>query len=79
VHDIRSEMPEGPFHLILCRNLAFTYFDEALQREVLARIRDRVVAGGALIIGIHESLPSGYPGFEPWLGITGVFRKVLTS
>jgi len=76
VHDIRSEMPEGLFHLVLCRNLVFTYFDEALQGEVLARIRDKIVFGGALVIGIHESLPSGHSGFEPWPGITGVYRKV---
>jgi len=24
-------MPDGPFHLVLCRNLAFTCFDEALR------------------------------------------------
>jgi chemotaxis protein methyltransferase CheR len=26
-HDIRSPAPAGPFDLVLCRNLAFTYFD----------------------------------------------------
>ena len=32
VQDVRDAVPEGRFHLILCRNLAFTYFEEALQR-----------------------------------------------
>lgn len=27
--DLREEMLDGPFDLILCRNLAFTYFGEA--------------------------------------------------
>ena len=33
--DIRKELPEGIFHLILCRNLVFTYFDEQQQRIIL--------------------------------------------
>ena len=27
--DIRRELPVGPFDLMLCRNLVFTYFDDA--------------------------------------------------
>ena len=30
--DIRKELPDGTFHLILCRNIVFTYFDELQQR-----------------------------------------------
>jgi chemotaxis protein methyltransferase CheR len=56
--DIRRTMPDGPFHVVLCRNLAFTYFDDALQRRVLDRIAARIVPGGVLVIGAHESLPS---------------------
>jgi chemotaxis protein methyltransferase CheR len=55
--DIRSELPEGTFDLILCRNLAFTYFQEDLQREVFQRIMTKLNPGGYLIIGNHESLP----------------------
>ncbi|MEN8184395.1 MAG: CheR family methyltransferase, partial [Myxococcota bacterium] len=36
--DIRKEMPAGPFDLILCRNLAFTYFEPDLQRAILGRL-----------------------------------------
>jgi hypothetical protein len=28
--------PDGPFDLVLCRNLAFTYFDEPVQHQVAA-------------------------------------------
>jgi chemotaxis protein methyltransferase CheR len=55
--DIRREMPDGPFDLILCRNLAFTYFDEAGQRDLLAKIAARLRAGGFLIVGIGETIP----------------------
>lgn len=57
--DIRRAMPGGPFHLVLCRNLAFTYFEDGLQKRVLERIAARIVPGGALVIGAHESLPPG--------------------
>lgn len=76
VQDIRTEMPDGVFHLILCRNLVFTYFEEALQTEVLERLQGKLVTGGVLVIGIHESLPRQQEGFEPWPGSPGVYRKV---
>jgi len=57
--DIRSELPEGTFDLILCRNLVFTYFQEDLQRDVFQRIMTKLNPGGYLIIGNHESLPEG--------------------
>lgn len=73
--DIRTEIPDGPFHLILCRNVVFTYFEESLQKEILERILSRMAAGGGLIIGAHESLPQGGAGLESWPGISGIFRK----
>jgi chemotaxis protein methyltransferase CheR len=57
--DIRDAMPDGPFHLILCRNLAFMYFDDTLQRTVLEGITARLAPGGMLVIGQHETLPGG--------------------
>ncbi len=41
LQDIRPSMPDGPFDLILCRNLVFTYFDEALQRHISEQLRER--------------------------------------
>jgi len=35
--DIRSGQPEAAFHLILCRNLVFTYFSPELQQELARR------------------------------------------
>lgn len=77
--DVRTQTPHGLFHIILCRNLVFTYFDEALQRELLARLRDKLYESGALIIGIKESLPPGFAGFTPWPGSRGVYRKESTN
>lgn len=75
VQDVRRAAPEGLFRLILCRNMAFTYFDEPLQREILHKIADRLVPGGALVIGSLESLPEGHGGLEPWSKKLGVYRK----
>ena len=55
--DLRSESPAGPFDLVLCRYLAFTYFAPPLQQNVLARIADRLAPNGYLVIGTHEQLP----------------------
>lgn len=65
LQDIRDAMPEGPFDLILCRNVAFTYFEEGLQRRALAGFADRLPAGGVLVLGMHEALPAGASGFDP--------------
>jgi chemotaxis protein methyltransferase CheR len=79
VQDIRESVPEGPFHLILCRNLAFTYFDTNLQRETMQRISERLASGGVLITGNLESLPDGSWGVQPWLPRLGVYRKALET
>jgi chemotaxis protein methyltransferase CheR len=57
--DIRKEMPIEEFHLVLCRNLVFTYFDEQLQRMILEELEKHIIPGGFLIIGCHEELPTG--------------------
>ncbi len=57
--DVREGMPDGPFHLILCRNLVFTYFDQSTQVRLLQRIIERLVPGGYLVLGAHEEIPDG--------------------
>ena len=63
--DIREQMPGGFFHLILCRNLVFTYFEEALQLEILQKIVDGLVPEGILLIGKREKLPDGVSNLDP--------------
>ncbi len=43
--DIRTSMPDGPFSVLCCRNLVFTYLDMSLQRECLQRLLDRLRGG----------------------------------
>lgn len=75
-HDVRSGAPGGPFDLVLCRNLVFTYFDDDLQLEVGRRLVEMLRPGGALVIGGHEELPHGLAGLEPWPGAAHVFRRL---
>jgi chemotaxis protein methyltransferase CheR len=64
--DLRNRFPEGPFHLVLWRNLVFTYFEPELQRELLARLPEVLWPGGFLVVGAHEELPEASPGFARW-------------
>jgi chemotaxis protein methyltransferase CheR len=57
--DLRRELPDEMFRLLLCRNNVFTYFDEAEQRRTLERLSTRLVPGGAFVLGRGESLPAG--------------------
>ena len=72
--DIRQQMPDGTFDLILCRNAVLTYFAEPLQRLVLERLVTRLHAGGALVVGMHESLPEGL-ALETWPQCQAIYRK----
>ncbi len=74
--DIRKAEPEGLFHLIVCRNIVFTYFEAELQKEILTRLCGKLHDHGALVVGVHESLPSGEVGFAPWPGCPGVYQKI---
>jgi chemotaxis protein methyltransferase CheR len=74
--DIRRESPSGLFHLILCRNLVFTYFDDKSQGQVLTRLFSKLEPGGALVLGSHEKLPKGEWGLLPWDDAGSIFRKI---
>jgi chemotaxis protein methyltransferase CheR len=69
--DIRKTMPAGPFDLILCRNLAFTYFEVDLQRQLQNELVRRLAPAGALVVGAHEALP------EPTLSIASTATRGL--
>lgn len=62
-HDIRSP-PPGRFDLVMCRNLAFTYFDVDLQRATARRLASALRARGMLVLGAHEALPPDVCDFE---------------
>ena len=73
--DIRDRVPEGPFDLILCRNVAFTYFEARLQRSTLERILSVLRPGGVLVIGLKERLPEGATGVAGWVPHLGIYRR----
>jgi chemotaxis protein methyltransferase CheR len=74
--DIRQQRPEGRFDLVLCRNLVFTYFDDALRLEVLGRIVDAMHDGAAIVLGVHEHLPDGVQYLSTWFAKQRVYRKI---
>ena len=59
--------------MILCRNLAFTYFDTEHQREILAGLMDHMTAGSYLVIGTHEKLPRTHHTLPSLPNCPGVF------
>jgi chemotaxis protein methyltransferase CheR len=76
--DIRTNAPPGVFHLILCRNLVFTYHEEKLQQTVLAMVERKLVPGGILVIGARETLPEGAGAFTAVGGARGIYRTTGT-
>ncbi|MCK6459542.1 MAG: chemotaxis protein CheR [Planctomycetes bacterium] len=75
--DVRREMPEGPFDLVFCRYVAFTYFGDALQRSVLEGIGERLAPGGLLAIGRHETLPPAPPFHRAAKGLNLFTRATI--
>lgn len=73
--DVRDKAPDAHFHLILCRNLAFTYFDMDLQEEILDRLYSKLETGGVLIIGSHEILPANNLSLRQWQDNMPVYQK----
>jgi chemotaxis protein methyltransferase CheR len=74
-HDLRAGAPDGPFDLVLCRNVVFTYYGEQLQREVGRRLAESLRPGGALVVGAHEAPPEGLDELEPWYPSRGIYRR----
>jgi chemotaxis protein methyltransferase CheR len=72
--DVRTAMPDGPFDLVLCRNVVFTYFEPSLQRTIAERIVGRMIEGGLLIVGCHERAPD-LAGLAPLPGVRGAYVR----
>jgi chemotaxis protein methyltransferase CheR len=74
--DVRDVADPRRYHLILCRNLAFTYYEEGLQGEILKRLLPSLEPGGYLVLGGHERLPTGSWPLEAKHSGSPVYRKV---
>jgi chemotaxis protein methyltransferase CheR len=75
VQDLRAQTATGPFDLVLCRNVAFTYFAEPLQRQTLLRILTQLLPGAYLVIGTHERMPDRDFSLTPLGDSPQVFQK----
>ncbi len=73
--DIHTDTAAGPFELILCRNLVFTYFDKVGQQDALARLAAQLRPGGALVIGRTEQLPPDGAGLAIWDEARRIYRR----
>ena len=75
-HDIIRDDPFPGMDIILCRNLAFTYFSRETQAEVLKKVSASLKEEGYLVIGKDESLPLTYPTlFVPVFLTEKIYRK----
>jgi chemotaxis protein methyltransferase CheR len=72
--DIRRTDPGGAFDLILCRNCVLTYLLPAEQERIMDRVIARLRPGGALVVGVRESLPASCTAVAPWSGARAVYR-----
>ena len=60
VHQLLAPPPRDSFHLILLRNNLLTYYQGAQLKNALAQIIACLPAGGRLILGSHERLPTQF-------------------
>lgn len=61
---------------MLCRNLVFTYYDNALQLQLFRRIVGAMHGGAALVLGVHEHLPEGAQELSVWFDKQHIYRKI---
>lgn len=57
-HDLLQEPLPQDINLILCRNLAFTYFSQEAQEKIGQALWQGLLPGGFLFLGKKEKLPS---------------------
>ena len=76
VQDVRREVPNEIFPLILCRNVAFTYFCEEEQVMVAKTIHTRLSRGGFLVLGKHEQIPPNAAGFRKVLAGLPIYQRI---
>ncbi len=73
-HDLLKDKPFRGNNLVLCRNLAFTYFGVELQKKIIDKIHESLEKGGYLIIGRKEALPENTL-FEPVYPMDGIYKR----
>jgi len=75
-HNILRDNAIPEMDLVLCRNLAFTYFSKETQTDVLRKIAQSLKEEGHLVIGKDESLPLMFPTlFVPVFPEERIYQK----
>ena len=64
VEDLRRSMPDGPFDVVLCRNMLLTYIDESQHLPLLEAMIARLLPCGVLVVGSRETMPAGLTQLE---------------
>jgi len=62
-HNLLWDSPLPDNHVILCRNVAYTYFTEPVQQEITRGFHQALLSGGLLVIGRKDQLPPGVDHF----------------
>lgn len=77
-HSLTGEGIFNEFQLILCRNV-LTYFDAALQRQVLRHFARSLHVDGFLVLGPQDGLHEAAlaQGFVPWRPGSDIYRRGL--
>jgi chemotaxis methyl-accepting protein methylase len=71
--DLLADPPPPACHLILCRNLAFTYFVASRLAAALDRLAAALVPGGILLVGRTEVARD--PRFAPVADLPSTYRR----
>lgn len=64
--DVEQPINTQSYHLVLCRNLVFTYFSLGRQVQFLHQLQIQLSEGSVLVLGAHERLPEGISGWHQW-------------
>jgi len=77
--DIRQQLPDGSFDLILCRNLVFTYFQQDLQLKLLEKFIKKLRPNGFFVLGANEPLKQSDDFLEPHLDLVekSIYQKKI--
>ncbi len=73
--DLRQAEPDHPCDIVLCRNMAFMYFDAAGREATLEKFANLMVPGGALLVGNHDVVPDRPDLFSPWADVDNTWRR----
>lgn len=74
-HNLRDPSPDGPFDLILCRNVML-YLLPAVRDRVLERLHRALAPDGLLMLGAGETVIGRNACFEPDPVARGLYRPV---